>query len=667
MNDFHDSSFHNALEAVDDVAVNASGNVSLAEVLSADRRQFLKGGMGLTLAALAGGGLSACQLLPERKASSLLGFSSVPAVLDKNFDTVQVPPGYSARAFFSWGDAVMPGAPAWRGDAGEDAAAQALQAGDNHDGMWFFPFPENPDTHGLLVVNHEYINPQLHTANKLDVKKAADGSVQRPVAEVDKEKMAHGLSILEIRRDAKGDWQRIYPSRYNRRLTAETPMRLAGPVAGTDWVKTVADPEGRLVRGTLNNCSMGVTPWGTYLMCEENWHNYFVNRDTADHDKRVSHQRYGVGKGAASKYYGWESVDERFDATPDGRAHGGFVNEPNRFGWIVEVDPYRPQSLPVKRTALGRFCREGATVTLAKDGRVVVYSGDDTAGEYVYKFVSAKAFRAGERAHNRDLLDEGTLYAGRFLPGGEGQWCELTQGKGELTAAKGFHSQADVLVNARRAADLQKATPLDRPEWVAVDAQRQTVYLTLTNHKERGKHKARGKEDPVDAANPRPENRHGHILRWDEAGADAAATQFRWDIFLLAGEKEGALDTNGTQLPRNLVGTIRGDIFSSPDGLYMDPCGRLWIATDFDDDEPVMAAMGCNQLLCADTASREVRRFLVGPRGAEITGITLTPDGKSLWINVQHPGGSYPASDGHSRPRSTTVLIQKNDGGVIGS
>ncbi len=656
--------FHDALEAIDDVAVNPGTNPALADVLRADRRQFLKGGMSLTLAALAGSSLSACQLLPGSRPQeqSLLGFASVPAALDKNFDTVQVPPAYSARAFFSWGDAVMPGAPAWRGDAREDAAAQALQAGDNHDGMWFFPFPENPDGHGLLVVNHESINPQLHAANTLDMKKSADGRVLRPVAEVDKEKMAHGLSIIEIRKDAQGEWQRIYPSRYNRRLTAETPMRLAGPVAGTDWVKTADDTEGRQVRGTLNNCAMGVTPWGTYLMCEENWHNYFVNRDKADHGKRVAHWRYGIGNGMASKYYAWESVDARFDATPDAaRAHDGFVNEPNRFGWVVEVDPFSPQSLPVKRTALGRFCREGATVTLAKDGRVVVYSGDDTAGEYVYKFVSAKAFRAGDRLHNRDLLDEGTLYAGRFLPGGEGQWCELTVGKGELTPANGFHSQADVLVNARRAADLQQATPLDRPEWVTVDGKRQTVYLTLTNHK------ARGKEDALDAANPRPENRHGHILRWDEAGADAAATQFHWDIFLLAGEKPGARDVNSKPVPDNLVGNIRGDIFSSPDGLYMDPRGRLWIATDFDDDSPEMAAMGCNQLLCADPASREVRRFLVGPRGAEITGITLSPDGRSLWINVQHPGGSYPASDGHSRPRATTVLIRRDDGGIIGT
>ncbi len=645
--------FHTRLEDLDDVRINPSQHPALHAVLAQERRALLKGSLGLALASFLGGGLTACASLSPGSAARL-GFSSIDPELDPAFDGLSLPPGYTAQAFFSWGDPVLAGAPAWRGDAREDAAAQALQCGDNNDGMWFFPFPETPNSHGLLVINHEYINPALHPAGQLTMSKTADGRVLRPPAEVAKEKMAHGLSIIEIRCDEKGRWQRVFPSPYNRRLTAETPMRLSGPVAGTPWVKTVEDPQGRTVRGTLNNCAMGVTPWGTYLMCEENWHNYFVNRDPADYAQRESHSRYKLSAQGASKNYGWESVDARFDATPQAaQRHGGYVNEPHRFGWVVEVDPFDPHSEPVKRTALGRFCHEGATVTLCADGRVAVYSGDDTMGEYVYKFISSGRYRPGDREHNQQLLDSGTLYVGRFLPGGEGRWEALDASRAELSA-QGYRSQADVLVNARRAADLLQATPLDRPEWVTVDEKTKAVYLSLTNHK------GRGQEDRVDAANPRGPNPHGHILRRQEAGDDAAATRFRWEIFLLAGEPKNS------KAPSHLRGST--DLaFSSPDGLWLDPRGRLWIATDSDTEKPEMAGMGHNQLLCADPLTRELRRFLVGPRGAEITGLTMTPDGRTLWLNVQHPEGSYPACDGKSRPRSTTVVIQKEDGGVIGS
>ncbi|WP_017516309.1 PhoX family protein, partial [Pseudomonas nitroreducens] len=325
------------------------------------------------------------------------------------------------------------------------------------------------------------------------------------------------------------------------------------------------------------------------------------------------------------------------------------------FGWVVEIDPFDPTSTPKKRTAVGRFCRECSTLSLGADNRMAFYYGDDTKGEYIYKFVPAGTYQPDNRAANADLLDEGTLYVARFNADGSGQWLPLVHGQNGLTAENGFPSQAEVLVNARAAADKLGATPMDRPEWVAVQQTTREVYVSLTNND------ARGKKQPVDAANPRKENLHGQILRWNEAGGDPTATSFQWDIFLLAGEHKGS------GAPQNLIGTINGDIFSSPDGLYFDTAGRLWIETDYDDDVPAMQAMGCNQLLCADPHSREVRRFLVGPRGCELTGITQTPDGKTLWVNIQHPGISFPASDGKSIPRSTTLVITKDDGDVIGT
>ncbi|MDE3736441.1 PhoX family phosphatase [Pseudomonas resinovorans] len=645
--------FHAALAAHDDVAINPSGNTPLDRLVDQGRRNVLKGGLALAAIGFFGGGISACRAVAD---NGLLGFKGVPQQFDPAFDRVLVPEGYSARAFFSWGDAVLADAPAFKGDASETWQDQLKQAGDNHDGMHFFPFPDAPDDHGLLVMNHEYINPTLHTDGIVYV----DG--KRKVEDVKKEQAAHGVSVIEVKKDAQGHWQRVDGSRYNRRISTLTAMTLSGPLAGHELMKTASDPEGREVIGTLNNCSMGITPWGTYLACEENWHNYFINRDQADYAQRVSHWRYGIAKDGVSKNYGWETADPRFDATPAAdQPHGGHVNEPNRFGWVVEIDPFDPTSTPKKRTAVGRFCRECSTLSLGTDGRMAYYYGDDTKGEYIYKFVPEGRFDPANPAAARDLLDKGTLYVARFEAGGKGRWLALVHGQNGLTAENGFPSQAEVLVNARAAADLLGATPMDRPEWVAVHPTSRDVYVTLTNNDDRGSKK------PVDAANPRPQNLHGQILRWTEEDADPTATTFQWEVFLLAGEPEGAKDEAGKPVPANLIGTIKGDAFSSPDGLAFDPAGRLWIETDFDDEDPAMKRIGCNQLLCADPTTREVRRFLVGPRGCEITGITFTPDGRTLWINVQHPGLSYPASDGKSRPRSTTVLITRNDGGVIGT
>ncbi len=649
---------------VDDIPVNPSANPWLSEVV-ANRRTLLKGSLGLALGGFLGGSLSACAV-GDRKASSSfplktispnIGFSSVAIQTAQDFDRVVVADGYSARAFFSWGDEVVAGAAAWKADASNSWQEQQLQAGQNHDGMAYFPFADAPNDHGLLVINHEYTNPTLHPTGPTETRDA-QGIIHRPEHEVLKEQAAHGVSVIEIKRDQLGQWQRVKGSALNRRLTANTPMALSGPVAGSDHVKTAQDPTGTRVLGTLNNCSMGKTPWGTYLICEENWNNYFVNRNTADWQQRVSHKRYGISNSANSSKYYWETVDPRFDATPtDKQYFKGFVNEPNRFGWVVEFDPFDPDSLPKKRTALGRYARECATVVVGDAGEVAIYSGDDTRGEYIYKFVAQQRFDKANPKTKLDLLDEGILYVAQFHADGSGEWLPLLWGEHGLTPRNGFMSQADVLINARAAADILGATPMDRPEWVAVDPHSRELYVTLTNNIERGIKL----DQSVDSANSRKENQHGQILRWSEKDSNPAATEFQWEIFLLAGNHPGAT------IPENLQGNIHGDAFSCPDGLWFDADGRLWIETDFDDEVDVYQAMGCNQLLCANPVTREVKRFLVGPRGCEITGLTGTPDGKSLWLNIQHPGISYPASDGKTRPRSTTVLVTKNDGGVIGT
>jgi secreted PhoX family phosphatase len=414
------------------------------------------------------------------------------------------------------------------------------------------------------------------------------------------------------------------------------------------------------VLGTFNNCANGHTPWGTYLTCEENWDQYFASTGTLTDD----HKRNGItpkGRG-----YRWQEFDERFDA-------GRHPNEPNRHGWVVEFDPYDPASVPVKRTALGRFSHEGACTTLAGDNRLVVYLGDDRAFEYIYKFVSTKRVDASIRAANRDLLDDGILYVARFSEDGTGTWLPLTHGTGPLTRAGGFLDQADVLIRTRAAADALGATKMDRPEWIAVQPRTKEVYCTLTNNTGRG---AAGSA-AVDAANPRVNNVFGHIIRWTEQAGDSGALTFAWDIFALAGDPQHP--------ETGKHGNVRGDAFGSPDGLWFDPNGLLWIQTDVSAttlNKGHYERLGNNQMLCADTATGEIRRFLTGPRGCEITGITMTPDARTMFINIQHPGESptersdpaipkaisaWPDGAAGGRPRSATIAIRKSDGGVIGS
>ena len=633
----------------DEPCCNASSNPRLEDWLGAaslTRRQALQGGLSVALTALFG-----CAGTVPRSGSAgpLLGFPGIPAHTE---DALRVPVGYMAQVLYAWGDPVSAG-PAFRPDAGNSAEEQALQAGMHHDGLHFFPFRDGAGgwvgDAGLLVVNHEYTDDGLLHP---------DGMASWNAEKVRKSQAAHGVSVIEVRRRGNR-WEVVRPSRYARRITAASPMRLSGPASGDALLKTAADPSGLSVLGTLNNCANGFTPWGTYLTCEENWNGYFVNRSGAIPEAQ---RRYGISaKGAG---YRWHEFDLRFDAATQ-------PNEPHRFGWVVEIDPFDPGSAPVKRTALGRIKHEGAMAVLAADGRVVVYMGDDERFEYIYKFVSRD--RYDPTLPRKDLLDHGILYVARFEPTGAGRWIPLIHGANGLIAGHGFASQAEVLVKTRQAADRVGATPMDRPEWIAVHPQSRDVYCTLTNNSQRG---AAGKPG-ADPANSRPGNVYGHILRWSEQNADAAATAFRWEAFLLCGDPEHA--------DQNKRGSLRGDLFGSPDGLWFDARGVLWIQTDVSTsalNKGDYARFGNNQMLACDPASGEARRFLTGPRGCEVTGVTASPDGRTLFVNIQHPGetagersdpaapqaiSAWPDGPAGGRPRSATVAIFRSDGGAVGA
>jgi len=473
---------------------------------------------------------------------------------------------------------------------------------------------------------------------------------------VRKSQAAHGVSVVEIE-FKNGRWQAVLPSKFARRFTAYTPFAVSGPAAGHALMKTAADPSGLRVLGTLNNCASGMTPWGTYLSGEENWAGYFDGGDRIDADQ----QRWGLRK---TGYYRWGEHDPRFDATKH-------PNEFHRFGWVVEIDPNDPAATPVKRTALGRAAHEGAWVGVTKDGRAVVYSGEDARFEYIYKFVSRDRIAPGGAKANATLLDHGTLHVARFDADGSGRWLPLVHGQGPLTAANGFADQGEVVIKARQASDALGATKMDRPEWLAVDAASGEVYCTLTNNSERGQPGKPG----VDAANPRANNVMGAVIRWKDDG-DFDGTSMRWSHLVLAGDPANART--------EARGNVKGDMFSSPDGLAIDGRGVLWIQTDVSASamhQGELARIGNNQMLACDRRSGEIRRFLTGPSNCEITGLTTTPDGRTMFINIQHPGESpsersdpaaptkystWPDRAG-TRPRSATVVIRRRDGGVIGT
>lgn len=631
---------------------NASSAPHIRQLVSPSRRTVLRASAGVAAATLFAPWLPGCASLPGAAPARMRpGFTAIPA---DNGDRLVVPPGYVAAALAPWGEPIgVPGnMPAWRSDAGNTAADQAVQMGMHHDGIHYYPL--DGSRRGLLVMNHEYVDDGLLHA---------DGLKTWSAEKVRKSQAAHGIAVIEVAQGAGGAWQVVRPSRFARRITANTPFSIGGPAAGHAMMRTAADPAGRTALGTFNNCASGMTPWGTYLSGEENFRNYFAAGENLDAHQR----RWGLTRNA---FFRWPEHDERFDAVKN-------PNEPNRFGWVVEVDPMDPNSTPVKRTALGRAAHEGAWVAVTRDGRAVVYSGEDARNEYIYKFVSRDRIRPAGNGltaaqANRELLDHGTLYVARFDADGTGSWLPLVHGQEPLTAANGFADQGEVVIKSRQASDALRATRMDRPEWLAIDPFSGSVYCTLTNNADRGKPGMPG----ADAANPRDGNTHGHIIRWNETN-DFDATQFRWNHLVLAGDP--------TQARAEARGNIRGDLFACPDGLAFDDRGMLWVQTDAHATQMYkgeFANIGNNQMLACDLETGQMRRFLTGPTNCEVTGMTMTPDGRTMFINIQHPGEtpsdrSDPAEPGrysrwpdyapNGRPRSSTVVIRRTDGGVIGT
>jgi len=643
----------------DDQISNNSDNVTLQEVVAArlSRRALIGGAAGAV--ALTGinalvGAVPARAAAASTKRAPLLGFQGIPV---SSADTVVVPPGYTARVLISWGDPVSAG-PAFKPDASNTSAEQAQQWGMHNDGLVYFPLRLSRE--GLIVENSEYTD---------DVLLFPDGKANWTAEKTQKSLNAHGVNIIHVKRGTgrnRDMWEVVRPSEYARRITGGTPIRIGGPLGANpdDRLKTSADPTGLNVLGTLNNCAMGFTPWGTYLTCEENFNGYFRKNGPQTELER----RYGIT--AAGFGYLWHTTDTRFQVDVE-------PNEPNRFGWVVEIDPFDPSSMPVKRTALGRIKHEGAWVQEARDGRVVVYSGDDEQFEYIYRFVSNRKWRQAIRA-GINPLDDGILYAAKFNADGWGEWLPLTP---DNPALAGW-SYNDILINTRGAADRAGATPMDRPEWIDTFPRDLTAIATLTNNSQRGvagtNPRTLQPNPGVDAANPRARNVYGHIVRWTYED-DFTEPTFYWDIFALAGDPD----------PNNPVpddgSTIVGDKYGSPDGIYVAPSGRLWIQTDVSGNTintGAYAGFGNNQMLCADPETKETRRFLVGPNVCEVTGCFVTPDERTMFVGIQHPGeaptgendaanpkrySSWPEGPTGGRPRSSCLVITKDDGGRIGS
>ncbi len=568
-----------------------------------------------------------------------------------------VAPGYDLHVLLRWGD------PLFSDGLGFDpldqtAPRQTRQFGYNCDFTAFLPLPSDGDgrLRGLLCVNHEYTNTNLMFPGVVDQHCLETLSKER----VDVELAALGHSVCEIRQD-RGRWSAVPTSPFNRRITAlDTEISVSGPAAGHPRLQTSQDPSGTRVIGTLNNCAGGVTPWGTMLICEENFNSYFSGQASQTPEAR-NHLRYGIDgpsrfSPALANHY------PRFNIEHE-------PNEPNRFGWVVEFDPFDPDSMPVKRTALGRVKHEGAGITVNHDGRVVIYCGDDERFDYVYRFVTNRPYDPHNRAANRDLLDDGVLSVARFNDDGSLRWLPLVYGSGPLTSKHGFHSQADVVIEARRAADMVGATPMDRPEDVEVSPQSGHVFVILTNNSKRTPEQAAG-------PNPRAINEHGHILELVPPGAadaiDHCAETFQWEVFLKAGNPAKPSDDSSYH-----AATSANGWFSSPDNGAFDSDGRLWLTTDSDHQ---LTGFGDGIYACdVDGAGRALTKlFFRGPRGSEVSGVCLTPDNETLFVSVQHPGeedGSdfqkpstrWPDFQSSKPPRPAVVAITRRGGGRIGS
>lgn len=649
-------------EESEDIGRNASANPTMGDIINRrySRRGFLAGSLGVAAIATTVSPL-ALIAADEAKAAgaSAFSFDEVEAGVDEMH---HVAAGYDAEILLRWGDKVFADSPDFD-PMNQTAAAQARQFGYNNDYIGFIPL-DGSSERGLLVVNHEYTNAELmfpawatvvteveeKDGVKKEVQKVKMGEYTPELIGI--EMMAHGGTVIEIARSG-GKWAPVLDSAYNRRITVETPMTLTGPVAGSDRVKTKADPSGTQVLGTLNNCAGGVTPWGTYLMAEENFHGYFIGEVAENDPQAAAYKRYGVPSG----WYVWGTVHERFDVAKE-------PNEPNRFGWIVEVDPFDAGSTPKKRTALGRTKHEGAESIVNKDGRVVFYCGDDERFDYVYKFVTAGTYDAADRAANMDLLDQGTLYVARFDADGTMEWLPLVHGEGPLTAENGFRDQADVLIEARRAGDVLGATKMDRPEDVQPNPRTGKVYVMLTNN-------TRRKDDQIDAANPRAKNAFGHIIEITETDGDFASTKSTWNVLLKCGDPSVA-EVGATFS----TATTANGWFGMPDNCAIDADGRLWVSTDGNNRKETGRTDGLWAVDTEGDARGTSKLFFRVPVGAEMCGPTLTPNDETLFLAVQHPGDEglatfetpatrWPDFKDGMPTRPSVVVITKQGGGKI--
>ncbi|AZD24930.1 Putative phosphatase [Pseudomonas chlororaphis subsp. aurantiaca] len=622
----------------------------LEKMVGLSRRGFISAGALCGAAMFLGGNLLSRSVLAasvSAGSSKLLGFEGIAAATS---DTITLPPGYKSSVLISWGQPLQKNGPAFDPSGNGTAAAQEVQFGDNNDGMSLFAFPDDKNR-ALMAINNEYTNYRYLYPH---------GGMPQSAEDVRKALASEGVSVIEVQR-RNGQWQFVQGSRYNRRIHGNAPIRLSGPAAGHALMKTSADKSGRKVLGTFQNCANGKTPWGTYLTCEENFTDCFGSSN-AQQTFDAAQKRYGAS--ASSRDINWHQFDPRFDLAKN-------PNELNRHGWVVEIDPFDPQSKPIKRTALGRFKHENAALAETRDGRAVVYMGDDERGEFIYKFVSRDRINHRNPKANRDLLDHGTLYVAIFdngdgnpdHPKGKGKWVELSHGKNGIDASSGFADQAEVLIHARLAASVVKATRMDRPEWIVVSPKDGQVYCTLTNNSKRG-------EDgqPVGGPNPREKNVYGQILRWQTGRGDHGSMDFTWDLFVVAGNPA----VHAGQPKGGSSNITPQNMFNSPDGLGFDKAGRLWILTDGDSSNAGdFAGMGNNQMLCADPDTGEIRRFMVGPVGCEVTGITFSPDQRSLFVGIQHPGenggSTFPEHLPNGKPRSSVMVITREDGGIVGA
>ena len=657
-----------AFEAFDDIPTNPNLSRTIGDVINAryGRRDILRGALGVS-ATTALFGTSAL-IAPNRAEAAAHGASryKFEELTAGNDETHHIADGYDAQILLRWGDPITADAPEFD-VMNQTAQAQLKQFGYNNDYVGFTALNDE-GTRGLLCVNHEYTNEEVMFPGL--GRQDRDGFAGMTEELVNIEMAAHGGTVVEIAKGEDGTWALVRDSQYNRRITPlDTEMTISGPAAGHDRMMTNADPEGMTVIGTVNNCAGGMTPWGTYLMAEENFHGYFWTDimdvedkpDISGHSDAASKKRYGV----PGKWYAWGKFHDRWNIDKE-------PNEPNRWGWIVEVDPRNPDAKPIKHTALGRFRHEGAETTVASDGRLVVYSGDDNRFDYMYKYVSNGTV-TGNEAHGSELLSDGTLYVARFDEDGTITWMPLIHGEGPLTAENGFNDQADVMIDTRMAADLLGATPMDRPE----DAQPRgegTAYVMLTNN-------SRRKPDQVNAANPRPESSFGHIIEIKEADGNHSATTGTWSILVKCGDP--SITEVGAQWNPD---TSEDGWFGSPDNCAIDADGRLWISTDQGSNWGKTGKSDGLYALETEGEGRGTSKlFFRCPIGGELCGPYFTEDSETLFLAVQHPGTDgtksfkgfernstfedpatrWPDFDPNMPPRPSVLVVTKRGGGKI--